>query len=66
MMAGAVTQQSTLDVMGSVIEEAVTDANPQVKAEVMLVMNQVISDRRLIDNFKEAYIPKVFRIWRWK
>jgi hypothetical protein len=53
-------------VMGSVIEEAVTDANPQVKAEVMLVMNQVISDRRLIDNFKEAYIPKVFRIWRWK
>jgi len=52
--------------MASVIEEAVIDANPQLKAEVMLVMNQVIGDRRLIESFKEAYIPKVFRIWKWK
>lgn len=55
-----------MDVMASVIEEAVIDANPQLKSEVMLVMNQVIGDRRLIESFKEAYIPKVLRIWKWK
>lgn len=66
MIAGATTQQGTLDVMASVIEEAVIDANPQLKAEVILVMNKVIGDRRLIESFKEAYIPKVLRIWKWK